>query len=233
MDTASRDLKSLVSSIKSYIELEKNAGISELYISQPTVNFSIYDKKKMATGQKQEVFSQLKNKVSNCKECQLHRGRRNVVFGSGSPDAKLVFVGEAPGMEEDLQGEPFVGRAGELLTKMIEAMGLKRSEVYIANCVKCRPPENRPPTPIEIATCKPYLIEQLKIISPKIICALGKFAAQTLLLTDKPITSLRGKFWDWENIKIMPTFHPAYLLRNPADKRLVWEDLKKIRDALK
>jgi len=155
------------------------------------------------------------------------------VFGSGSPKAKLMFVGEAPGMDEDLQGLPFVGRAGKLLTKIIESIGLKRSDVYIANILKCRPPNNRNPLPTEILACENYLIKQIDIIKPVVICALGKFAAQTLLRRQEAISKLRGRFFEYRNAKLIPTFHPAYLLRNPNDKRLVWEDMKKIRRELR
>jgi len=155
------------------------------------------------------------------------------VLGAGDPKAELMFVGEAPGEDEDLQGLPFVGRAGQLLTKIIEAMGLKRSDVYIANILKCRPPNNRPPLPIEIIECENILKKQIDIIDPKIICTLGKFASQTLLRTETTISALRGNFKEYNGIKLMPTFHPAYLLRNPADKKLVWQDMKKIMKELK
>ncbi|CAG0941235.1 partial Type-4 uracil-DNA glycosylase, partial [Candidatus Brocadiaceae bacterium] len=150
----------------------------------------------------------------------------------GDPMANLMFVGEAPGRDEDLQGEPFVGRAGQLLTKIIEAIGLKRSDVYIANVLKCRPPGNRNPLPEEIALCMPYLLKQIEIIRPKVLCALGTFAAQTLLNIKSPVGTLRGKFHDYKSIPMMVTFHPAYLLRNPNDKAKVWEDMKKVRDLL-
>ena len=160
--------------------------------------------------------------------CGLSKTRTNVVFGSGNPDAMLMFVGEAPGFDEDKQGLPFVGAAGQLLTKIIEAMKLTREDVYIANCLKCRPPGNRNPEALEITTCNPILTAQIQIIQPEVICALGKFAAQTLLATEAPISRLRGKFHDFNGIKLMPTFHPAYLLRNPADKKLVWDDMRLI-----
>lgn len=143
-----------------------------------------------------------------------------------------MFVGEAPGYEEDQQGLPFVGAAGQLLTKIIEAMKLTREKVYIANCLKCRPPNNRSPLSTEIVLCKPFLLRQIQIIQPKVICALGKFAAQTLLETEEPISRLRGRFFDWKGTRLMPTFHPAYLLRNPADKKLVWEDMQQIMKEL-
>ena len=168
-----------------------------------------------------------------CQACALSKTRTHVVFGSGNPDARLLFVGEAPGFEEDVQALPFVGAAGQLLTKIIEAMRLKREDVYIANCLKCRPPQNRNPHPEEISSCSPILQKQIAIIQPKIICALGNFAAQTLLKTNEPISRLRGRFFDRpDGIKLMPTFHPAYLLRNPDDKKLVWEDMKKIMKEL-
>jgi len=144
-----------------------------------------------------------------------------------------VFVGEAPGRDEDVQGEPFVGRAGQLLTEIItKGMRLRREDVYIANVIKCRPPENRNPEPDEVATCEPFLLRQLELIAPEVIVALGKFAAQTLLRTKTPITQLRGRWFDYHGIRLMPTFHPAYLLRNPGDKRLVWEDIRKVMSAL-
>ena len=154
--------------------------------------------------------------------------RKNIVFGVGDPDAALVFVGEGPGENEDNTGEPFVGKAGELLTKMIGAMGFSRSDVYICNVVKCRPPNNRNPQPDEIAACEPFLIRQLGAIAPRVIVALGKFAAQTLLRTDAPISAFRGNWYRYQGIALMPTFHPAFLLRNPASKREVWDDLKKV-----
>jgi DNA polymerase len=151
------------------------------------------------------------------------------VFGVGDPRARLLFVGEGPGRDEDLQGEPFVGRAGQLLTDIIEkGMKLKRSDVYICNVVKCRPPENRNPEPDEVEACSPFLVRQIELVSPEVIVALGKFAAQTLLQTTTPITKLRGEWREYRGVPLMPTLHPAYLLRNPADKRLVWEDVKKV-----
>ena len=155
--------------------------------------------------------------------------RKNIVFGTGNPEAKLVFVGEGPGGEEDIQGKPFVGPAGQLLTKIINSINLSREEVYIANIIKCRPPQNRNPEPDEIKACEPFLIKQLDAIQPKIICALGTFAAQTLLETDEKISRLRGRFIDYRNSKLIATFHPAYLLRNSQKKREVWEDMKMIR----
>ena len=174
----------------------------------------------------------LKKKVSSCTNCALCETRTQTVFGSGALNANLMFVGEAPGRDEDLKGEPFVGRAGQLLTKMIEAMGLSRDQVFIANILKCRPPENRNPSPYEIERCTPFLKKQLSLVSPKVICALGSFAAKTLLDTDTPISRLRGQVHQYEDISLVPTFHPAYLLRNASMKGKTWEDLKLVMKLL-
>jgi DNA polymerase len=169
----------------------------------------------------------------DCSRCKLHKlGRRQIVFGVGNPDADLMFVGEAPGADEDIQGEPFVGRAGQLLTKIIEAIGLKREDVYIANVIKCRPPQNRNPEADEVEQCEPFLFRQIDIIKPKVIVALGKFAAQCLLRTTDPITRLRGREYKYRDAILMPTYHPAYLLRTPSAKREVWEDMKRVRAIL-
>ena len=173
-------------------------------------------------------LDQVRSELGDCKRCKLCSGRKNLVFGVGNPKARLVFVGEGPGAEEDNQGIPFVGAAGQLLTKMIAAMGYSRDEVYICNVVKCRPPGNRNPEPDEIAACQPFLEAQLHAIRPEVIVALGKFAAQTLLRTDTPITRLRGQWREYVGIPLMPTFHPAYLLRNPAEKKPAWTDLQAV-----
>ena len=175
-----------------------------------------------------ETLADVEQDLGDCHRCGLSKERTNIVFGVGSPEAKLVFVGEGPGFDEDKQGEPFVGRAGQLLTKIIQAMGLQREQVYICNIVKCRPPGNRNPKPDEIDTCSPFLERQLLSIKPDFICALGTFAAQTLLNTTVPISRLRGQFHDYIGIKLMPTYHPAYLLRNAGKKRDVWEDMQKL-----
>lgn len=167
---------------------------------------------------------------TRCKLCTL--GRSQVVFGKGHAKARLMFVGEAPGEEEDKAGEPFVGRSGQLLTKIIESIGLSREQVFIANVIKCRPPANRNPQPDEVATCEPFLFRQIDAIQPKVIVPLGKFAAQCLLKTMDPITKLRGRQFDYRGAVLIPTFHPAYLLRNPSAKREVWEDMKKVREIL-
>ena len=163
-----------------------------------------------------------------CTRCKLHKARKQIVFGVGNPKAQLVFVGEGPGRDEDEQGEPFVGRAGKLLTQMIEAMSLKREDVYICNVVKCRPPENRLPEKDEIATCSPFLLRQLGVIAPKVICCLGACSAQTLLETAQGISRFRGEWFDFRGAKLIATYHPAYLLRNPAAKGEVWKDLQKV-----
>jgi uracil-DNA glycosylase len=177
-------------------------------------------------------LAQLAASVRDCQRCRLHQGRTHVVFGTGNPEAELVFVGEAPGYDEDVQGEPFVGAAGQLLTRIIEAMGLRRQQVYILNVIKCRPPHNRNPQPDELAACRPILQEQLACLQPKVICALGTFAAQTLLQTDEKISRLRGRFHPLGALQVMPTYHPAFLLRNPQQKRAVWEDMQRIQRVL-
>ncbi len=176
-----------------------------------------------------ETLEDLAGVVAGCRKCSLADTRTQTVFGSGDSRAKLVFVGEAPGRDEDLQGKPFVGRAGQLLTDIIEkGMKLQRSEVYICNVLKCRPPENRNPAPREVELCEPYLIRQLELIRPRVICALGTYAAQTLLKTELPIGRLRGKWHFYHGIPLRATYHPAYLLRNPADKRKTWDDVLEV-----
>jgi uracil-DNA glycosylase len=175
----------------------------------------------------------IREDLGDCTRCKLHTlGRRQVVFGVGNAQADLMFVGEAPGADEDIQGEPFVGRAGQLLTKIIEAIGLSRGDVYIANVIKCRPPQNRNPEQDEVDTCEPFLFRQIDVIQPKVIVALGTFAARALLRTLDPISRLRGRVFEYRGAKLIPTFHPAYLLRNPASKREVWEDMKLVRSLL-
>jgi DNA polymerase len=178
-----------------------------------------------------EALAALKTEIGpTCMRCKLHTlGRTQVVFGVGNPHADLMFVGEAPGADEDIQGEPFVGRAGQLLTKIIEAIGMKREDVYIANVIKCRPPGNRNPEPDEVAQCEPFLFRQVDTVKPKVIVALGKFAAQCLLRTTEPITRIRGREFTYRDAILIPTYHPAYLLRNPSAKRDVWEDMKRVR----
>lgn len=175
-----------------------------------------------------ETLALIRADLGECRRCGLSGGRTHLVFGEGNPHPDLVFVGEGPGFEEDQSGRPFVGPAGQLLTKIIEAMKLRREQVYICNVVKCRPPGNRNPTPEEIQNCRPFLDRQLAVLRPKVICALGTFAAQLLIGSGEPISRLRGRFHDVAGMKVMPTFHPAFLLRNPDQKRAVWEDVKKM-----
>lgn len=174
----------------------------------------------------------IREDIGDCQRCRLHEKRKTIVFGEGNPQARLVFVGEGPGAEEDNSGRPFVGRAGQLLDKIIIAIGFKREDVYIANIVKCRPPGNRTPERDEVETCEPFLLRQLALIRPEVIVALGSPAFQCLLRTRESITRARGEWRDWNGIKVMPTFHPAFLLRSPDKKREVWEDMKKVRDYL-
>jgi DNA polymerase len=229
------ELKNVVISIRKYIELEELAGTGEflgrdrsLPDTTPDIETCPYTKSSSVV-----TLESVKKEAFLCTKCDLCTTRTHVVFGSGNPKAKLMFVGEAPGMQEDLQGLPFVGRAGKLLTKIIESIGLERKDAYIANILKCRPPDNRNPLPTEILTCEEYLIKQIELIKPAVICTLGKFASQTLLRTQETISRLRGRFFDYRGSKLIPTFHPAYLLRNPNEKRPVWEDMKKIRKELK
>jgi len=170
----------------------------------------------------------IREDIGDCRRCKLHKGRTKIVFGDGHPHAKLLFIGEGPGRDEDLQGLPFVGRAGKLLTQMIEAMGLRRSDVYICNVVKCRPPENRAPEKDEVAACSPFLFRQIDLVAPKVIVCLGSIAAQTILETTRGISQFRGQWLEFRGRKLMATYHPAYLLRNPAAKSEVWKDLQKV-----
>jgi uracil-DNA glycosylase family 4 len=184
-------------------------------------------------GDPADALRAIREELGDCTRCKLHGGRTTLVFGVGNPRADLMFVGEGPGADEDVQGIPFVGRAGQLLTQIIKAMGYERDDVYIANVVKCRPPGNRNPEPDEIAQCQPFLLRQIEAVSPRAIVALGKFAAQTLLQTTDPITRLRGRFYRVAATPLMPTFHPSYLLRNPSAKREVWDDMKQVMALLK
>ncbi len=174
----------------------------------------------------------IRDEIGECTRCKLHGGRTHLVFGVGNPRARLMFIGEGPGRDEDLQGEPFVGAAGQLLDRMVKAMGLARSDVYIANIVKCRPPQNRDPEPDEIAACEGFLKAQIAAVHPEVLVALGRVAAQTLLGEVTPVSRLRGKWRTYEGVLLMPTYHPAYLLRTPSDKKLVWEDLQQVMQRL-
>ena len=186
-----------------------------------------------SAGTAAEALVAVRADIGECTRCKLHGlGRTQIVFGVGNPEADLMFVGEAPGADEDAKGVPFIGRAGQLLTKIIEAIGLQRDQVYIANVIKCRPPGNRNPEPDEVEQCEPFLFRQIDLIRPKVIVALGKFAAQSLLRSSEPITKLRGREFAYRDAILMPTYHPAYLLRSPSAKRDVWEDMKRVRTIL-
>jgi uracil-DNA glycosylase family 4 len=218
----------------SYVGFPLNPNLVPQSKIAPATNFDV-----MSIGRDASLFTELEKvkddtleriraDIGECTRCRLCEERNKIVFGSGNPKAELVFVGEGPGRDEDLQGLPFVGRAGKLLTQMIEAMGLTRDKVYIANVVKCRPPQNRPPEKDEVATCIPFLLRQLEVIHPRAIVCLGNIAAQNLLGTMKSISSFRGQWFDFRGMQLLATYHPAYLLRNPAAKGDVWKDLQKV-----
>jgi uracil-DNA glycosylase len=187
----------------------------------------------LSAGAAPQALVAIREDIGDCKRCKLcDLGRKQIVFGVGNPHADLMFIGEAPGRDEDLQGQPFVGRSGQKLTQIIEAIGLKREDVYIANVIKCRPPDNRNPEPDEVEMCEQFLFRQVDAINPKVIVALGTFAARSLLKSDAPISRLRGNVYDYRGAQLIPTFHPAYLLRNPSCRRDVWDDMKKARSLL-
>jgi len=210
-------LREIVDDLKSYLEYLQGMGIEGLPLSLPS----------------EPGLKEVREELGDCKRCKLHRTRKTLVFGEGNEKAILLLVGEGPGYEEDIQGRPFVGKAGQLLTKILQSIQLEREEVYIANIVKCRPPQNRNPEPEEVQACRPFLLKQIQVLQPKIICALGSVAAQSLLQTGEKITALRGRSFDFDGIRVVPTYHPAYLLRNPERKREVWEDMKRIAEWLK
>ncbi len=239
--------KQIIDDLKAYLEYLRGLGIIELPLSLKPDGFD--DRSGVTTGvgtvaepspsyrigtltAKRPSLEAIRRELGNCRRCKLCRARRSIVFGEGNEQAQLMVIGEGPGYEEDLQGKPFVGKAGQLLTKILQSIHLQREEVYITNIIKCRPPQNRNPEPDEIEACYPFLQKQMEAIRPKIICALGTFAAQTLLKTDAKITSLRGKVYEVSGIRLFPTYHPAYLLRNPEKKREVWEDIKQVAQAL-
>ena len=210
--------------LKRRLELEKLMGVDVLFKKKPAGD--VQD----GTAEALREFDE--EHVKGCTKCRLHEGRTNTVFGRGNPDADLMFVGEAPGADEDEQGEPFVGRAGKLLDKMIFAMGLARDEVYIGNIIKCRPPGNRDPRTDEVEACMPYLEHQIDLIQPTIICTLGLPASKTLLDSTKAMWEMRGSWSRYKGIPVLPTYHPAYLLRSPGKKKKAWKDLKKLMKAL-
>ena len=219
------DRQFYLAQLKERLQYYKEMGIDGLSVTGSPELFSPSENAR-------ESLDSIRSDLGDCRRCKLCSGRTNIVFGSGTPHAKLVFVGEGPGADEDAQGLPFVGAAGQLLTKIIEAIQLTRDQVYICNIVKCRPPSNRTPEEDEIAACSPFMFRQIESIRPRAICCLGAVAAQTVLGTKTAVGKLRGRFHDYHGIQVMPTWHPAYLLRNPAAKRDVWEDVRKIKALL-
>lgn len=219
-----------------YLDLLKLSGANYLpRVTRATITVNeetLNPQSHAAPPASEDDLTNIHKELADCTRCRLGKTRTHLVFGTGNNNADLVFVGEAPGRDEDLQGEPFVGKAGQLLTRIIEAINLKREDVYICNVLKCRPPQNRNPLPEEIESCEPFLVRQIMTIKPKVICALGKFAAQTLLKSEAPISTLRGRFQNYHGVPLMPTYHPAFLLRNPGMKREVWEDVQMIQKVL-
>jgi uracil-DNA glycosylase family 4 len=215
------DLPEILESLKTQFEYRKSCGIN--YFQKPE------EQKSGLSEDNQSLLDKVVEEMGDCKRCKLHSLRKNIVFGVGNSNARLMFVGETPGAEEDEQGIPFVGKAGQLLTNIIEAINLKRSDVYIANIIKCRPPSNRNPDEDEITTCISFLKKQIEIIAPEIVCTLGNIATRALLDTDLEVTKLRGRFHERSGLKVMPTYHPSYLLMDPSKKRETWEDMKKIK----
>lgn len=229
-----KDFEEVLSLTKRYLRQEKERGVKEIprgrRLQVAGRRSQTSDKQRAISDKPAEALEGLRKEMEGCRKCSLWRNRNNVVFGEGNPHARLILVGEAPGRNEDLQGKPFVGAAGKLLTKILASIGLKRGDVFIGNILKCRPPMNRNPQPEEIKACRGYLDRQLKIIEPKIILAMGTFAAQTLLKTDERIGRLRGGFHPFaKGVKLLATYHPAALLRNPGYKRAVWEDMKLLK----
>jgi DNA polymerase len=223
----SREICEIAQDLQGYLQYLKRLGYKGVPLSEGSVKIL----EQMNKGARDETLDTIREDLGDCRRCRLHKGRKHIVFGLGNPQARLVLVGEGPGYEEDLHGLPFVGQAGQLLTKILKAIHLEREDVYIGNIIKCRPPKNRNPEPEEIAACLPFLQRQIRAIRPRLICALGTFAAQTLLQTQTPISRLRGHFQTYEGIPVLPTYHPAFLLRNPAKKRDVWEDMQKLQAA--
>jgi len=235
--TAADERALLTGALQSYLEDLASTGIDALPV-MPTAAVNVKTPEPAAEtvvakpAAARETLEDIRTDLGDCRRCRLCETRKNIVFGAGSPTAGILFIGEAPGRDEDDQGEPFVGEAGQLLTKMIKAMGFERQEVYICNLLKCRPPGNRNPDETEISQCSPFLLRQIQAIAPKAIIALGTFAAQTLLVSKEPISRLRGHFHDYHSIPLMPTFHPAFLLRSPEKKREVWADLQQVMKLL-
>lgn len=226
-EASTRLLSEVREDLKAYLQYLKRLGYAGIPLSEDAVGILDHWRK----GTVAETLDMIQADLGTCRRCKLHKRRKHIVFGTGNARAKLVLVGEGPGYEEDIQGEPFVGQAGQLLTRILRAIGLTRGDVYICNIIKCRPPGNRNPELDEIAACMPFLRRQLRAIRPNLICALGTFAAQTLLGTKTPISRLRGQFYTYEGIDVLPTYHPAFLLRNPAKKADVWKDMQQLQEA--
>jgi len=229
------DSRELLGALRDYLEDLRDSGVDALPLEQPQGmpgRVAAADAQPDQPVAGRETLAAIRADLGDCQRCGLVKGRKNIVFGVGNPAASLMFVGEAPGRDEDIQGEPFVGEAGQLLTKIIQAMGLGREDVYICNVLKCRPPENRNPHQEEIEACGPFLLRQVKAIAPRAIIALGTFATQTLLESKEPISRLRGRFHDYHGVPLMPTFHPAFLLRSPEKKREVWADVQQVMKLL-
>ena len=233
------DSTSFKKELKKSLEYQKTLGLEWIPMGESTKSKARNPKQiqkpktQNSNINKAAALENIRKEMGNCQRCPLGKTRTQLVFGEGNPDSDLMFIGEGPGQDEDLQGRPFVGRAGKLLDKIIQAMGYKREEVYIGNVVKSRPPNNRAPEPEEVAACMPFLLKQIEVIEPKIIVCLGATATKWLLNTEVSISKLRGTFIDWNGIQIMPTYHPAFLLRNSNMKRPVWEDMQKVMGALK
>ena len=240
-ENALKEFQKIVNDVTLYFKHQHTLGMEALASDDAQEMLKLLDgleenfspkKKTLACTCTPGTLDIVREELGECTRCSLCTSRKNIVFGKGNPHASLVFVGEAPGGDEDVAGEPFVGEAGQLLTRIIQSIKLRREDVYICNVIKCRPPKNRDPKPVEIEACFPFLKKQLEVIRPRFICALGKFAAQTLLGTTERISKLRGKIYEFNHIKVVPTFHPASLLRNPEWKREVWQDMQLIQKLL-
>jgi len=216
--------REVIADLKLYLEYLRGMGLEALPMSEAVP---------MEGQATPPTLKDIRSELGDCQRCKLHRTRRTIVFGEGNENAKLMFIGEGPGYDEDVQGRPFVGRAGQLLTKIIQSMHLQREDVYIANVIKCRPPQNRNPELDEIASCSPFVFKQISAIRPRIVCALGTFSSQTLLKTTAKITALRGRVYSLDTTRVIPTYHPAFLLRNPEKKKDVWEDMKRVMECLR
>jgi len=247
--TAHTTNNDLLGELRALLEYQQDMGVKELpvvkramkgvpkvvapHAAAPRAAARVKEPALQASGEKQAALDKLRVEIGACMRCKLSAGRTNLVFGVGNADARLLFIGEGPGRDEDQQGIPFVGRAGQLLTKIIGAMKMRREDVYIANIAKCRPPQNRAPEPDEVKECLPFLVRQVEIIEPRVIVCLGSISAQNFLGTEEKISQLRGHVQEWRGIPVMPTYHPAYLLRNPEAKKPVWEDMQQVMELLK